>query len=1264
MRYNSFTYLIICLILFLSCPISVGALGDVMKTDGDFVSLQKERFLITEKQGLPYFHAQTELESVNYQVRILYPEYVPLTKEEKKLVKKFADDIKEGIPSVETSFSTSRGKVWMEYRFCPIVKINGKWQRIVSCKVAIEPLDKYLKSAKAQTSSLDKSERYTRKSVLSTGKWVKIRVSKEGVYELTHSALSSMGFKNPDKVKLYGYGGQIQLENLEFTGKNQVIDDLNEVPLYRKSNSMLFFAEGTVRWTWNASNKKWTHQNNPYSKYSYYFITEGDSPLVMEKTSKGKTTVSELVESVMHYSVLDDDKYSWYEGGREFYDDYDFQTGSTYTFKLSTPGIVENANATVDIAFSAASISKATNVNVSANNKTLATFSVPTYADRENAREVRKTYQTKSLTADNAFKFTTTSGHSARLNFIRVSYLRTLNAQDAPFVFSHDSSRPTTFSVAGAKSTTHVWQIGNATTPTREVETELSGSHLKFYAEVPTNRFVLVDVAATYPAPEIVGEIANQNLHEDSALDMVIIVPASGKLTAEAERLAKVHAEKDGLRVKIVPTDQLYNEFSSGTPDATAYRRYLKMLYDKADSEKDMPKYLLLFGDCLWDNRLVTKSWSLSQDDLLLSYERNNSESAIGTIHCYVTDDYFGMLEDGKGRNLTIEKLDLAIGRFICTTPEEAKILVDKTIRYIENKEVGTWKNTICMLGDDGDNNEHMIDAENVVKQINHVTQGNMDIKKIYWDAYPRTMTATGSSYPQVNDMVKAQMKKGALMFNYSGHGSPDQISHSKILLTKDFKEPTDNMALWVFASCEITPYDTQTDNIGRAAMYNQNGGAIAVMCAARAVYADQNNQLNMSFSKYVLGNDEQGKRYTMGEAMRLAKVSMLTMGSDRTMNKLKYLLIGDPALTLTAPQHQVVLDSIDGTALTPDSYIQLKAGQVVRFSGSIGNGVIKDKDFYGILSIKIFDKEETVICKKNDSYTDKPMEYKDRPMIIYEGSDSIKHGQFAMNVLIPRDISYSNNCAHIGFYAVNTDNTKEANGHNEQFCLNGTYQNTEVDEESPEVYVYLNAPEFPDGGITDANPVFFAEIKDNQGITTIDNVIGHDMELVIDNDIHNILKLNDYFSYNFGSYKDGWVKYQLQGLTPGKHTLSFRVWDVNNNSTQVQLNFTVKENINNKLDVNATRNPARTTTHFITTLQPIENSASVRTEVYDINGRMVWANTQTLSAGSSYCSSEWRLIDGKGTPVPAGIYLYRSKVDSSEHHASTKTKKIIVIRQ
>ena len=70
-----------------------------------------------------------------------------------------------------------------------------------------------------------------------------------------------------------------------------------------------------------------------------------------------------------------------------------------------------------------------------------------------------------------------------------------------------------------------------------------------------------------------------------------------------------------------MPADELYNEFSSGTPDANAYRRYLRMLSDKAQSEADMPKYLLLFGDCVWDNRMLTSGCRiLNTDDYLLCF--------------------------------------------------------------------------------------------------------------------------------------------------------------------------------------------------------------------------------------------------------------------------------------------------------------------------------------------------------------------------------------------------------------------------------------------------------------------------------------------------------------------------------------------------------------------------------------------------------------------------------------------------------------------
>lgn len=1240
------------------------ALAAIEYPDTGFVSLNDSRYQIKEGKPLPFYHAQIELDSENYRIKISYPEYVALNQQERKVVKKYDADFQEE-PTIETYFSKSRRKTWLEYRFCPIVKRDGRWMKLVSCKISVVPKEKGVRSA-ALLQATENRDRYTANSVLAKGKWVKIRVSKEGIYELTHANLASWGFKNPDRVKLYGYGGLIQNENLEFSGDNQVIDDLNEVPLYRKSNSLLFFAEGVVRWTWNKSSKKWTHQQNPYSSYSYYFITEGDNPLKIEKKSNITSSEGTLLESVMYHAVLDDDKFSWYEGGREFYDGYDFQTGNTRTFQVETPGLVEKETATIDVAFSASSINKSTNVNVDVNSKVLGSFSVPIYGDRENAREVRKTFRTSHLSAKNAFKFTTTAGNSARLNYIRVSYLRKLDAQSAPFSFTANTTGATTFSVAGANSTTQVWQLGKANQPLVELETKITGDNLKFYTDSPSERFVVVDVNTTYPSPELVAEIPNQNLHADAALDMIIIVPPSGKLTAEAERLAQAHREKSQLRIKIVSADKIYNEFSSGTPDATAYRRYLKMLYDKATTEEDMPRYLLLFGDCLWDNRLVTKKWNtLTTDDLLLAYERNNSESSIGTIHCYVTDDYFGLLEDGKGVSITTEKVDIGIGRFTCTTPEEAKIFVDKTIRYMQNEDVGNWKNTICMLGDNGDNNEHMVDAENVVKQIDDVCGKDIGIKKIYWDAYPQTMTATGASFPQVNAMVKEQMKKGAIMFNYSGHGSPDQISHSKILFTDDFRAPSAGLPIWVFASCEITPYDTQADNIGRAAMLNKNGGAIALMCAARAVYADQNNQLNMAFSKYVLGTDNAGERYTLGDAMRLAKVSMLTMGADRTMNKLKYLLIGDPALTLSIPTYKVVLDSINGELLTHDTYKQLQAGQQIRFSGHISSSSgVFNEHFSGIVNAKITDKEETIICKKNDTSTEQPMEYKDRPKVIYEGADSVKNGKFVLNVLIPRDIAYSNSSANISFYAVNSKKDMEANGHNEQFYLNGTYPGSEIDEESPEAYIYLNTPDFPDGGITDPNPLFVAEIKDNQGINTIDNIIGHDIELVLDNDISNIYKLNNYFTYDFGSYKEGMVSYQLQGLSPGKHTLSFRVWDINNNSTSAYLNFTVKENVKGKIDVNATKNPAKTSTHIITSFKAEETASKVTTEVYDISGRLIWSNTSSTPTGSNYNSVEWRLVDNNGAPIPAGIYLYRSKISSESHKAESKTKKIIVVRQ
>ena len=120
-----------------------------------------------------------------------------------------------------------------------------------------------------------------------------------------------------------------------------------------------------------------------------------------------------------------------------------------------------------------------------------------------------------------------------------------------------------------------LWCLGRRGNPMVEFQGTWSGSTYTVPVSDPTLEYVAVDVNADFPSPSYIGEVSNQNLHAMPATDMIIIIPASGKLYAQAERLAEAHRRLDGLRVQIVRADQIYNEFSSGTPDATAYRPFL-----------------------------------------------------------------------------------------------------------------------------------------------------------------------------------------------------------------------------------------------------------------------------------------------------------------------------------------------------------------------------------------------------------------------------------------------------------------------------------------------------------------------------------------------------------------------------------------------------------------------------------------------------------------------------------------------------------------
>ena len=1134
-----------------------------------------------------------------YEVNIAYPEFMEMSKGDIARYQTITTEVPPSLPNVEQFVSVVRKEGVLNVSFVPVVFRDGKYQKLVSFMLDV----KATAPGHSRTPSpftfhrSPSSSRYAAHSVLAEGKWAKIRVGETGIYQLTDALIRQAGFSNPSKVRIYGYGGALQDEQL--TGDYlSSTDDLKEVPICVVGGRRLFYAVGPVNWS---SNTAVARTRNPYSDYGYYFLTEAEGEPQTVDSATFKASCYPLPND--YHDLYEVDNYAWYHGGRNLYEKEKLTIGSNRDIVLPA---VHNTTAKVDVVLSFNSKFEAT---IALNGTSLGSM-VPGSSAVDASGNLRDglafaalSTWTFDLPADalnhegnNTFTLRQTSGGDVRIDYVSLRY---------------ESPKPFT---------------------------DLTSSSL--------------------PVPEYVYGITNQDHHADAQADMVIIVPASQKFTDQAERLKSLHETYDNLRVNIVPADELYNEFSSGTPDATAYRRYMKMLYDRAESDADMPRYLLMFGDGAWDNRMLSSDWrSLSPEDFLLCYESENSYSQ---FYSYVTDDYFCLLDDDEG-DVTRQGIDAAVGRLSARTANEAKIVVDKIYDYRTNAHAGAWQNTLCFMGDDGDNNLHMTDADTVATSV-HNLYPDFDIKKIYWDAYTRVSTSTGNRFPEVEDLVRQQMQAGALVMNYSGHGSVYIMSHEQSVKKSYFSERMSlRLPLWVTASCDIMPFDGQQENFGELAMFNDYGGSIAFFGTTRTVYSRYNRLINKAFMRYVLSSPN-GKRMSMGEAVRQAKNGFASSGIEmERINRMHYALLGDPALILAAPTLQATVDSINGqlvSAQTGSSICQLKAGSVVTVKGHIEG----QPSFNGLVTFIVRDVEEKVSGKQNDASTTYAFTFKDRPNTIYTGRDSVKNGEFTIRFSVPQDISYSDKTGLFLVYAVSSDKTQEAHGRNENFTLSGSVEGVN-DGIGPSIYCYLNSDRFNNGGTVNSTPYFYAELSDKDGINVAGSGIGHDLELIIDGDMNKTYNLNEYFQYNFGDYCSGNVGYSLPELTSGEHKLLFRAWDVQNNSSTAELTFMVDARQEPSLQsVICTKNPATTYTQFIVTHDRNGSSMDVELEIFDTSGRKLWGKTESGIPTDNTYTIDWDLTTSSGSRLRTGVYLYRVLISSNGSSQASEAKKLIVL--
>lgn len=1092
---------------------------------------------------------------------------------------------------------------------------------------------------------------YKENSVLNGGKWVKIRVSESGVCRMSFDQLRNAGL-NPSQLRVFGYGGAMLTQDF----KKRKIDDLPQVPVYIGSDYVLFWVQGPISWSFNGSN--FTHTRNPYSNYGYYFLTDNVGSLLVPTAGEpisGPTPTD--VTTYSYYQLHEKDSVNLVDrtgivgGGRDFYGEQ-FAANQRRTFSFTTPNAVAGAQTRARIAV--AGYSSVATAFYSSFNGTAASTNIKPVGDFYTFACVGTISSTASAASGKQqIQLTYQASNASALGWLDYIELTTISSLRMTGSYmpvrtkeNYQTDTPVRFLLSGANSSIQVWDITRLDSIVR-MPTTLNGSELEWigWQDDGVHEYVAVNTAGSqWVSAQVMGSIANQNLHRLKNIDYVIICPAGYE--SIASDLAKAHQAKEGITWAVVTDQQVYNEFSSGTPDASAYRWIMKMLYDRANgNDIQKPRWLLLMGHGTFDNR---KLLTTSGDATLLTYQAKNS---VNEVNAYASDDYFGWLEDNEGESDVLGTLEIGVGRLPVKNTTEAREVVNKLIRYISNAQTGKWKDQLVYLADDGESGTHTKTAEESAEQVRLANPGFI-VTKIFLDAYPQEVTASGESYPIAKNKVHQILKNGCLFFDYSGHGGYNAITNESILNQKEIEAMrNDNLAFWLFATCNFAQFDGSKKCSAESAVLNPIGGAVGILAATRTVYATQNTNLNRSVSKALFEHTNTCHyESTLGEAISKGKNEL---GADA--NKLPYVLLGDPAMRLNYPT--------DYQIATTTKIDTLNALQVQQVEGQIvDEDSLLVSDFNGEVDITVYDKIQTIPTRDNDDTGGEPevVSYKDYPNTLFSGKTAVKDGLFQYKFMVPKDIRYNYGNGRIVYYARTTDEaeTREAIGHFEQFIIGGTGSIVIVDTVGPQMTIYLNNPAFKSGDKTYSTPRFFADLYDENGINTAGAGIGHDLMLIIDDDAKMTYSLNEYFTSADDSYQRGQVSYLMNELPNGSHSLTFRAWDLLNNSTTQSLNFIVEAGLDPSIySITSYPNPVRATGTLNLIVNYDQPDELIQTEIYllNTNGQIIWKQTQE--------NPDQVAINLAEVGLNPGIYFYSVRIKSESSKYATSSGKIIVTK-
>jgi len=1138
---------------------------------------------------------------------------------------------------------------------------TGNFERLIAFDLQINLEEKN----KSHTLS---NKSFSNNSILATGTWYKIGVSKTGIYKIDYNFLVSLGIQpetiNPQNIRIYGNGGKMLPEkNSEF-----ILDDLieNAIFVYGENDGkfdtqdyILFYGQEPHSWKFNNANGLFEHQLHLYSDTSYYFLNFDLGPGKRISTiSSTNLTPTHIVTSFNDYAFHEKENNNLLKSGRIWFGET-FDAVVNYNFGFNFPNL--DINSTTYIKTQVAARHDNTSqftVSAHGNSQTILVNGVPTscyYCTYASMNSGILSFNTPTGNAINvSVQYLKTGSAIGWLDYIEVNCMRQLIMSGDQMSFRHTPSvgpgNVAEFIIGNYSNDMQVWDVTDPFNITK-INGTINGSNFIFRASSSTLKEYIAFRNQNYLIPPLrIGRINNQNLHGLNFADFLII--SHPQFLEQSNELAEFH-RNNGLKVHVINVEEIYNEFSSGSRDISAIRNFVRMFYERANNYDELPKYLLLFGDGSYNNRISGGN----NTNFIPTYQSLNS---LDPTASYVSDDYYGLLDPNEGGWLSsgIELIDIGIGRLPVRNRNEAQAVVDKIKNYNTTNTMRNWRNIIAFVADDEDGSLHVKDAEKLATFID-TSYKSYNIEKIYFDATRQESTPGGQRYPEVNEAIKRRVEQGSLIINYTGHGGETGWAHERVLTVQEINSWNNkNLPLFFTATCEFSRFDDPyRTSAGELVLLNPKGGGIGLFSTVRLVYSFPNYILNKCFYENVF-EEFNSEMPRMGDVFRLTKNAA---GGD--LNHRNFTFLGDPALRLAYPKERITTTHINNN---PVNLIidTLKALAKVTIKGFVcdKNGQ-KLTNFNGIIYPTVYDKKLNLETLENDGPIKSPkVNFKVWRNIIYRGKASVRNGDFTFTFVVPKDIAYNFDIGRISYYAENQE--YDAQGYFEKFIVGGFDENAPIDKTGPIIKLYMNDEKFVFGGTTNENPRLLAYIEDENGINTTGSGIGHDITAVINNETSKTIILNDYYESDIDSYKSGKVKYPFFNLEEGRYSLKFKAWDVYNNPGDAYTEFVVAKSA--KLALNHVfnyPNPFTTSTQFMFEHNQPGTRLDIQIQIFTISGKLVKTiETFSNNDGFRIDGITWDGRDEYGDKIGKGVYIYKVKVKSQEGAIAEKFEKLVIL--